>query len=298
MFSPPLKRRWRTALPLIFSLAPALILVMVLFGSAVLYAVGQSLGNLPVIGQETFGFEAYHSVLFGPSQAANEFWSSLGFSLWVSFAATLLTAIGALVLAVLLAGRYSPRSFSIFSLNISLAFPHLVWAIGLILLLSQSGLVARLAAWAGLLDAPSSFPVLVRDRFGIGIILVYVTKEIPFVTLILLAVLSAQPKGYELVAENLGAGPWQRLRYVTLPLVWPALLGSLLLVFAFIFGAYEVPAVLGVRYPRMLSVQALDFFLDSDLQHRAEGMAVSVLMALVVLAVALVANYLRERQNV
>ena len=51
-----------------------------------------------------------------------------------------------------------------------------------------------------------------------GIILHYVRKEIPFLALIVLAVLFAQPIGYEVVAENLGASRWQRLRYVTIPL--------------------------------------------------------------------------------
>jgi putative spermidine/putrescine transport system permease protein len=40
------------------------------------------------------------------------------------------------------------------------------------------------------------------------------------------------------------------LRYVTIPQVLPALLAGALLVFGFIFSSYEVPALLGVGYPR------------------------------------------------
>jgi putative spermidine/putrescine transport system permease protein len=202
--------------------------------------------------------------------------------------------LGALLLVLLPGPRRRPGTAGTLALHLNLAFPHLVWAIGLSLLLSQSGLLARIATTLGLIDAPAQFPVLIRDSYGIGIILDYVTKEIPFLALIVLAIVRAQTEGYELVAENLGATSWQRLRYVQLPLVLPGLLAGSLLVFAFVFGAYEVPALLGVRFPRMLAVLSLDFFLNPDLRSRAEGMAISVIMALIVLGVAGVAQYLRN----
>ena len=276
----------RERIKLAVALAPALALVAVLFGASVVYGVAQSLGYLTIIDQTSLNLDAYRAVLLGPGLAAAEFWPSLGFSLWVSAVSTLLAAAGALCLAVLLTNRRKPSAVSVLALNLNLAFPHLVWAVGLGLLLSQSGLIARVAASLHLISVPSEFPVVVRDRYGIGIVLHYVTKEIPFLTLILLAILRAQPEGYQLVAENLGANWWQRLRYITLPLVLPGLLPGALLVFGFVFGAYEVPAVLGVRFPRMLAALSLEFFLDPDLRRRAEGMAISVIMALIVLLVA------------
>lgn len=269
-------------------LVPALLVVGMLVGTSIIYGVGQSLGYLPFVGHEALSLDAYHTVLVGPSRVVREFWPSLGFSLWVSGAATLLAAVGALLLVLPRSPRATMSTGVVFHLN--LAFPPLVWAIGLLLVLSQSGVVARLAAVAGLIEVPADFPVLVRDRYGLGIILAYLSKGVPFLALIVLAILRAQPEGYDLVAENLGANRWQRLRYVTLPLVLPGLVGGALLLFAFIFGAYEVPALLGVRFPRMLAVLALEFFLSPDLGNRAEGMAITVLMALIVLAVAGVAR--------
>ncbi len=148
----------------------------------------------------------------GATAAGREFWPALGFSLWVSIASTTLAALAALLLAVLLTNRQRPTGRStLLALHFNLAFPHLVWAIALSLLLAQSGLLARIAAALGLITTPADFPVLVRDRYGLGIILHYVTKEIPFLTLIVLAVLRAQSAPYDLVAENLGANFWQRL---------------------------------------------------------------------------------------
>lgn len=275
-------------------LAPALGLLAVLFGASVVYGVAQSLGWLPFLGQRDLNLHAYRNVVSSPTHSA-DFWRALLFSLWVSGAATVLSAGIAVIIAAALGESRRPQRRIITLLNLNLAFPHLVWAIGLSLLLAQSGLLARLAAAVGLIDAPAQFPVLVRDRFGIGIILAYVGKEVPFLLLLLLSILRSQAVQYGVVAENLGATRWQRLRFVTLPLVTPGLLAGSLLVFAFVFGAYEIPAVVGVRFPEMLSVLALDFFLNPDLRARAEGMAISVLMALVVLIV--VAGSLRLRRR-
>jgi putative spermidine/putrescine transport system permease protein len=158
-------------------------------------------------------------------------------------------------------------------------------------------LFARWAASLGFIENPDQFPILVRDRFGIGVILSYVGKEIPFLTIIILSVLRSQSVGYDVVAENLGASRWQRLRYVTIPQVLPALLAGDLLVFGFIFSSYEVPARLGVGYPRALPVLALRFFLDPNLRARSEGMVISLIITLIVVIVAVVSLRMGERKE-
>lgn len=278
-------------------LAPALLVIGILFGTSIVYGAGQSLGVMAAIGQQEASLDAYRNVLTGSGPAGREFWPSLGFSLWISGASTLLSALGALPVALWLNGRRGQsQQKETLALNWNLAFPHLVWAVALLLFLSQSGMLARLAAFFGWVQTPAYFPVLVRDRLGFGIILSYVTKEIPFLALIVLAVLRSQPENSAVVAENLGANRWQRLRYITLPQVLPALTAGSLLVFAYVFSAYEVPAVLGVRYPRALPVLALDFFTNPDLSSRAEGMAISFLIAIIVILLAVIS--IRQNKSI
>jgi putative spermidine/putrescine transport system permease protein len=62
-----------------------------------------------------------------------------------------------------------------------------------------------------------------------------------------------------------------------------------MIVFAFVFGAYQIPEILGVRYPRTLPVLSLRFFLDADLNARAEAMAMSIIITAIVMAI--VAGY-------
>ena len=273
------------------SLAPALTIVLILLGASLIYAAAESLGIINTIGQTEISFQAYRETLHFNS----EFWISFGFSLWVSIAATLISSALALILAAWLSERRT--NTDTLALNWNLAFPHLVWSIALLFFLSQSGLFARWAAWLGLITTPAEFPVLVRDRFGIGVILSYIGKEIPFLTIIILSVLRSQPLGFEVVAENLGANRWQHLRYVTLPQVLPALMAGALLVFGFIFSSYEVPALLGVGYPRTLPVLALRFFLEPDLRARSEGMAISLIITLIVITLASISLRIGERKK-
>jgi putative spermidine/putrescine transport system permease protein len=273
------------------SLAPALTIIIVLLGASLFYAAAESVGYISAIGQTQVSFDAYRTTLSPES----EFWVALEFSLWVSMVSTFISSVIALMLAAWLSSG-SHKSDTL-ALNWNLAFPHLVWSVALLLFLSQSGLFARWLASLGWITTPDQFPILIRDRFGIGVILSYVGKEVPFLTIILLSVLRSQSVRYDVVAENLGASRWQRLRYVTIPQVLPALLAGDLLVFGFIFSSYEVPALLGVGYPRALPVLALRFFLDPDLRARSEGMVISLIITLIVLLVAIVSLRIGERQE-
>jgi putative spermidine/putrescine transport system permease protein len=60
----------------------------------------------------------------------------------------------------------------------------------------------------------------------------------------------------------------------------PGLAAASALVFAFAFGAYEVPLVLGQHAPKALPVLAWQAWTDTDLTRRPEAMAMAVLIAL------------------
>src|SRR5438045_8808904 len=97
----------------------------------------------------------------------------------------------------------------------------------------------------------------------------------------ILALLVRLGDEYEIVARTLGATPWQRLRHVTLPLIAPAVVSASLIVFTFVFGAFEVPFILGRPYPSMLAVVAQRRFMSTDLADRPGSIAVAVLIALI-----------------
>jgi putative spermidine/putrescine transport system permease protein len=264
-------------------LAPAMTVVVLLFGGGLLYGFLRSLGWQPLLGTTDISLRAYVNILT-ETRYAEQFWTGLLLSLWISLASTVLSAALAVAAALLIRGTRWGRPVSVFLFQLNLPIPHIVAAVGMLFLLSQSGLLSRLGAQLGLLDSPSDFPVVVRDRRGIGIILSYVWKEVPFMGVTVLAVLQSLSRDYEDVARNLGANVWQRFFYVILPLIAPALLSTSIIVFAFTFGAYEVPGILGVRYPRTLPVLSLRFFTDPDLNARAEAMALSMIITAIVMS--------------
>ncbi len=73
----------------------------------------------------------------------------------------------------------------------------------------------------------------------------------------------------------------------TSTLIAPPVAAGSVLVFAFAFGSYEVPYLLGRPYPATLPVVAYQYYRDTDLTLRPQAMAVAVLItALSVLSVA------------
>ena len=197
-------------------------------------------------------------------------------------------AIGA---ALALRRPFPGKRLVTFLFQLNIPIPHLVGAIGILFLFSQSGFLARLAYLGGLIQEPAQFPALVYDPYALGIILEYVWKTTCFTGIILLAVLQSAGEAYEDVARNLGASRWQRLRFIILPLLRPGVLSASILVFAFTFGAFEVPLLLGQRYPSALPVLAYRSYTDVDLNARPEAMAMSVIIALI--STALIFAYMR-----
>jgi len=226
---------------------------------------------------------------------AKLFWSGLALNLWVSFVSTFLAAAFALWGALSIRKTFFAKKICNFIFSLNLPMPHLVVAVGMIFVFSQSGLLARFFTQIGFIASPSEFPILVKDKYGFGIILAYIWKEAAFFFIILMSVLQSLGENFEELAQSLGANKWQRFRYVILPLVMPNLFSASIIVFAFSFGAYEVPAILGVNYPQMLPVMSLDFFLNPDLNARSEGMALSMIIALIVMI--LVVIYFRLTQS-
>ena len=281
-------------LKIVLSLAPPLLIIGTLFFGGILYGFLQSLGYQPTIGRYDLNFDAYYNVMFS-ERYAKLFWSGLALNLWVSFVSTFLAAAFALWGALSIRKTFFAKKICNFIFSLNLPMPHLVVAVGMIFVFSQCGLLARFFTQIGFIASPSEFPILVKDKYGFGIILAYIWKEAAFFFIILMSVLQSLGENFEELAQSLGANKWQRFRYVILPLVMPNLFSASIIVFAFSFGAYEVPAILGVNYPQMLPVMSLDFFLNPDLNARSEGMALSMIIAFIVMV--LVVIYFRLTQS-
>jgi putative spermidine/putrescine transport system permease protein len=271
-------------------LAPALAVVVVLFGGGLAQAVAQSVGYQPFLPGSGLSFEAYRALWADPAVRA-----SVGITLRVAVLSTVAAAVLGVAAALLVRslGRSRPAFAAL--LQVTLPLPHAVAALAMILLLSQTGALARLAVAVGLVTEPAGFPALTQDAFGWGIIASYVWKEAPFVAVVVLAALSSGVAELEDAARVLGATAGQRLRHVLAPVLAPAVVAASVLVFAFTLGSYEVPFLLGRPFPATLPVVAYQQFRDPDLAARPLAMAIAVVTALLVGACAVAYLSLGDR---
>jgi iron(III) transport system permease protein len=129
------------------------------------------------------------------------------------------------------------------------ALPPLVGVIAFLFLYGESGLVTRaIQRLFGMAEAPWRLT-------GVwAIIFVHAYTMYVYVFLFVSAGLDRFDTTLDEAASGLGASGWQRLKRVTLPLLTPALAGSMLLVFMTSLGSFSAPYVFGGGI-RVLSTQ-------------------------------------------
>lgn len=275
---------------IVLLLAPALTVVVALFGGGLAQALAQSVGYQPFLPGRELSLDAYRALASDPAVRA-----SIAITLRVAVLSTVVSAVLGVAAALLVRSLGRTRPVFAALLQVTLPLPHVVAALAMILLLSQSGALSRVAATLGWIGEPAAFPALTQDAFGWGIIASYVWKEAPFVAVVVLAALSSGVSELEDAARTLGASAAQRLRHVLVPVLAPAVAAASVLVFAFTLGSYEVPFLLGRPFPATLPVVAYQQFRDPDLAARPLAMAIAVVTAVLVGACAVAYLALSER---
>lgn len=202
--------------------------------------------NVAVIaGSFTHGVEYWRAFVHSPTDV-EALWTTLEIAVGSVIAAA---AVG-VPLAFLLA-RYEFRGRRVLGIVATLpaALPPLVGVIAFLFLYGESGVITRAVQWLfGLHEAPWTLN-------GIGaIIFVHAYTMYVYVFLFVTAGLERIDGSLDEAAAGLGASRTLRLRRVTLPLLTPALAGSLLLVFMSALGSFSAPYIFGGGI-RVLSTQ-------------------------------------------
>jgi putative spermidine/putrescine transport system permease protein len=238
---------------------------VLLFGGALAGAVRTSL--VPFGGEASL--DTWRDLLADPAFA-----DSVVFTLRVALLSTVLSA----ALALLIALRVRRRSALLrTALALPVPVPHLLVGVAAVLWLAPGGLADRLLG---------GLPVdLVRDEAGLGVVLVYVYKEAPFLVVLLLAAMGKELAEREEAAAVLGASARQRLRWVVWPAIRSPLVVGSIVVAAFVIGAFEVPLAVGPTYPTTLAQHALEAT-QGDLLA-GEGTAAATLLVAAAASIAL-----------
>lgn len=171
-------------------------------------------------------------------------------SIVISFASVVASVVIGVPLAFLLSrfefpGRRMLKAVA----TLPAALPPLVGVIAFLFLYGESGLVTRaIQHLFGMKEAPWRLT-------GVwAIIFVHAYTMYVYVFLFVSAGLDRFDTTLDEAAAGLGASSWQRLKRVTLPLLTPALAGSMLLVFMTSLGSFSAPYIFGGGI-RVLSTQ-------------------------------------------
>lgn len=268
-------RRIRKRITPYLLIAPAIALVAV-FVYGVVQGLLQSFGIMPYLNSYNFTLDYYAQAFSRP-----DLLQSLSYSLYLAAASALIALIGGVALSAALTRVKASRRLQLFGIQLPLMTAHVLVVVFIISLFAGSGLFARVLFQLGLVDSPSAFSSVVGDPNGWGILLTYAWKEIPFIAFCTIAIMANVSDRYGEAAATLGASSIRSFFTITLPLCKNAIAKAFLVVFAFAFGAYEVPYLLGATVPKALPVLAYIEFQNPDILNRSYAMALNGIMVLV-----------------
>ena len=227
--------------------------------------------RMPWLGQPFVGLENYAEVL-----GERRFWGAMGHTVWFAVASVSLELVLGCVLALAMNRTFRGRALVRASILIPWAIPTVVAA--LVWRFMFEGLEGWLTH-----DVLAWVPVILSD----------VWKTTPFVALLLLAGLQGiDPALYE-AARIDGASPWRQFRFVTLPLLAPAILVALIFRTLDAFRVFDLIYVLTGGGPGPATEPIALYTFNSLMQNLrfGYGSALSVLVFLVTFTLAL--GYIR-----
>lgn len=256
-------------------LLPVTIIVVSILGVGIINCLSQSLGYFPTVGLNEITLKYYKEVL-----TSREFVEALKFSLFTCTLSSLIAEFIGVVLAYIIFTHKKRSKILDIIYKIPIIIPHTVAVLLIINMLSQNGILARILYNLGLISSRNIFPNLIMDKWGIGIIITYVWKEIPFIILVIYAVLTNIDERMWHLSKTLGASKTQTF-YVIFPMLVPSILSSFIIIFAFSFGAFEVPYLLGPTTPKSLSVKAYIEYSNPDLTNRPYAMVINTILIVI-----------------
>lgn len=240
--------------------------------------------RMPWIGKPFVGLQNYAEVVSDP-----RFWAAMGHTLFFTVASVGLELVLGLVLALAMNRTFRGRGLMRAAVLVPWAIPTVVAALlWRFMFDAQAGIANAVLMDVGLMEEP--FVWFVHSVAAwVPVVLGDVWKMTPFVALLLLAGLQNIDGSLYEAAEIDGAGPWDKFRHVTLPLLKPAILVTLVFRTLDAFRVFDLIYVLTGGGPGTATEPIALYTFNALLQHLrfGYGSALSVIVFLVTFALAL-----------
>ncbi|XUY28949.1 ABC transporter permease [Agrobacterium sp. rho-8.1] len=244
-------------------LAPGVGYLVIFFGgplvSALIGSVRQEDGS--------FTLMFYERIFTRPSMIRG-----LTTSIYYGVMPVIVSLVVSVPLALLIRKNFPGRKLFSGLYKLPMAVPGIIVGLMVIVVFERGGFLDRLVAPLGL-----QLPHLVRDDWGIGVILASVWKQVPFMTLIITSAFAAIPEDIRYASRTLGASRLKTFIFVDVPLAMPGITAAILLTFIGSMGSYAIPDIVGPPTARPLSVLMVqDFNQGRFNQVYAIGMVLSL----------------------
>jgi putative spermidine/putrescine transport system permease protein len=258
-------------------LVPAVVTILVLFLYPMLYGVG-----LSVRPQSGGGAFANYTAFFGDPYQSGTIWKTLKLAL----PAALLNVVASVPIAYRLRGRFRGKRPLTAILVLPVTLGTVLVADGLLRYLGPRGWFNRVLIDLGVVDHPVR---LIYNYWGV--LLSLIVTGFPFAFLLVLSYMSGIDPTLERAAATRGAGPWQRVRRVTLPLLAPGLATTFVLAFVLAFSVFPSANLVGepANETRVMAIAAYQSAFEKYDYSMASTIAVLMgVFELLVIAIALV----------
>ena len=211
--------------------------------------------------------------------------AALRLSFGASAVAAAVNAVMGLVVAwVLVRSRFPGRRLLDAVIDLPFALPTAVAGIALTALYAPNGPIGGLLADLGIKAAYSPLGVIIALTF-VGF---------PFVVRSVQPVLQDLDAGFEEAAATLGASAWQRMRFVVLPAIGPALVTGVSLAFARAVGEYGSVIFIAGNLPLRTEIAPLLIVVKLEEYDYAGAAAIGLTMLALSFVILMAVNALQR----
>ncbi len=271
----------RTSKRTLVILITPFVMTLLIFLVGLADGILQGFGYVPAFGLDQFTLDYFKYALSDPNVL-----SGIRISLYVALVSASITILLAVLISYALVTLKKEHGLLYSILRIPMYIPWVVTGFLMIILLAGGGWLARLFTALGMPSLAKAMANALHSPGQAGIILAFIWASTPFACFLIQSVMSSVTDTLGEAAANLGAGLWRRFWNITLPLCFPVIRSTFLIVLVSAFGSYEIPALLGMTKPRALPVEIFYHYNQFDLTHRPYAMALNTIMLIIALALA------------
>ncbi|MFV0498895.1 MAG: hypothetical protein ACK5NF_02535 [Bacilli bacterium] len=272
-------------------LIPFLFFFTLIFGLGLIEVLKSSFGIFEYT-KTNITFDYYIKILTDVN-----FYKSLLYTIYLGVIPTFLSVtIGVLLASIVyLNCQRIFRGFKVLLLPNIISYSICTFVV--ILIFMQTGIISRILFNTGIINNPNAFPLFIYDKYGIGIMLVYLLKQVPFVFLIVYSTLLKRGNNLIKIAKILGANNTIIIFKIIIAGIKTTIYSVGFLCFAFNFGSFEVPFILGNPKYESLSLMAYKYYSSPSVEQKPLAMVINVIILCISIAILYLFIKKREKSN-